>query len=788
MPFRGKIAVFISYSSVHEQTVAFPVRGFLESLGLAALLVAELPRPATVDWEPDQKVDYYLNQADMLVALATPDERVEGGVVRVRPNVTDEVQRARSKDHLREKIQVFKHHDVELPSNINPVYEPLDLDDVPALFERLRSQLEAWGLLPYQPQPPDRPEPSGRQVDKPVGPSVLGAAERQPSDRASDQATHALQKLWRVVGAERADDAGVAALDLARSHLLAHAAYAQRRSSSLFGAHELNTLYGPREEIALLPIERRLILRTVVAGLRADNAPGWYWLRSGRRALLDSIATLAESDADHSVRAGALGLLSEGTRHLSSPDLQRLVEAALRSDDFVVRGAGLDLLRAQGMETDLRALKSALDSASDDHQVAVTRATILTKTDPTAALKTLTNRPMSLEEGIRKQLLARAPHIAPPALEKLLRHSRAELRAFAVELMGRARTLKKAVALPIITEDPSGRVRAAALRVAVERKWLLTGDEIEAAFQAERDEVSSDEQWDLSMKAYGRWTPDRLDAGLEWVEIASWYRYAALARFHFGYMRDRIRDDLESGFAVLRARSRKRLAAEITQTVASQLKRTLGGRAPSRNEVHAAVDANLDDRLHMEERVERFVLRQFQRAALTGLAEHGDADDASWARKLIGERDPGLVDQCVTLLGRAGKKADAKRLLRLVQDSPWSEQSEQMARAALSCDPALAVAKPLLKQDNPALVQVALEGVEADSSEAALDARLDLLTRERPAVRAVALRDLVRRSTPKQLETLLALYPRRSYYYYNVVAGLDRALYGPGWLHLELAH
>jgi hypothetical protein len=66
----------------------------------------------------------------MFVALMTPDDAVEGGKHRARQNVVDELRRAKERPHLRQKILVFKHADVETYSNLNPTYEALDLDDL----------------------------------------------------------------------------------------------------------------------------------------------------------------------------------------------------------------------------------------------------------------------------------------------------------------------------------------------------------------------------------------------------------------------------------------------------------------------------------------------------------------------------------------------------------------------------------------------------------------------------------------------------------------------------------
>src|ERR1700679_482321 len=139
--------VFISHSERFKDQVAAPFREHLESLGMTAVLVSEMPTPESGAGEPDSKVDYYLDRSDMFVALMTPDDRTDSGEVHARPNVTDEISRARGKSHLRERVQVFKADEVDMHSNINPTHEALDPDDVAASFAVFERQAIAWEIL-----------------------------------------------------------------------------------------------------------------------------------------------------------------------------------------------------------------------------------------------------------------------------------------------------------------------------------------------------------------------------------------------------------------------------------------------------------------------------------------------------------------------------------------------------------------------------------------------------------------------------------------------------------------
>ncbi len=140
----GRPAIFISCSEKYKEHVAYRFRDVLEAIGLRPIIVSDLPNPAGA-FEPEAKVDAYLERSEAVLILATPDDKV-GDSWQPRLNIADEIGRARSRDSVRERVCVFKEASVTLHSNINPVYDLLDLEDMtPALTIFLR-QLREWGL------------------------------------------------------------------------------------------------------------------------------------------------------------------------------------------------------------------------------------------------------------------------------------------------------------------------------------------------------------------------------------------------------------------------------------------------------------------------------------------------------------------------------------------------------------------------------------------------------------------------------------------------------------------
>jgi pimeloyl-ACP methyl ester carboxylesterase len=136
--------VFISCSERQKEALGRPFKALLAENGVQGFIVSDEPRPEGT-WTPEEKVDAYLDRSEAVVVFATGD--LEAGDDRyTRPNIGDEIGRARSKPHLHNRICVLKEHGVTLPSNINPAYESLDLAHPEEGFQRALAQLREWGL------------------------------------------------------------------------------------------------------------------------------------------------------------------------------------------------------------------------------------------------------------------------------------------------------------------------------------------------------------------------------------------------------------------------------------------------------------------------------------------------------------------------------------------------------------------------------------------------------------------------------------------------------------------
>lgn len=142
----GRTVIFLSCAHDFKEQVATPIRDRLNNLGYYAVIVEDEPRlRGTFDIET--KVRTYIEASDAFVALCTPDARGPGATAE---NIIDEIARARSHPHLRDLVCVLKEASVNLPSNINPVWIPLNVIEPEAAFDAIRKQLEAWEVIPNE--------------------------------------------------------------------------------------------------------------------------------------------------------------------------------------------------------------------------------------------------------------------------------------------------------------------------------------------------------------------------------------------------------------------------------------------------------------------------------------------------------------------------------------------------------------------------------------------------------------------------------------------------------------
>jgi len=131
---------FISHGK--ESAALNKLEEFLSTLGIETLIVKERP---SLDKTVNEKVDYYLEQADFVVILATGDDEFEGKL-HPRHNVIHEIGLAQ-KTHQGRIIYLLEEG-TEFPSNIRPkVWESFKQRNMMNAFLGIVRELRAYGML-----------------------------------------------------------------------------------------------------------------------------------------------------------------------------------------------------------------------------------------------------------------------------------------------------------------------------------------------------------------------------------------------------------------------------------------------------------------------------------------------------------------------------------------------------------------------------------------------------------------------------------------------------------------
>jgi len=131
---------FISHGK--ESAALKKLENFLHNLGVLPLIVKEQP---SLDKTVPDKVEYYLQQSDFVIILATGDDEFEGKL-HPRQNVIHEIGLAQQTHSG--KIIYLLEEGAEFPSNISPkVWERFKQRNMLSAFLCILRELRALGIL-----------------------------------------------------------------------------------------------------------------------------------------------------------------------------------------------------------------------------------------------------------------------------------------------------------------------------------------------------------------------------------------------------------------------------------------------------------------------------------------------------------------------------------------------------------------------------------------------------------------------------------------------------------------
>ena len=179
------------------------------------------------------------------------------------------------------------------------------------------------------------------------------------------------------------------------------------------------------------------------------------------------------------------------------------------------------------------------------------------------------------------------------------------------------------------------------------------------------------------------------------------------------------------------------------------------------------------------QKYEEFIGSQFTKAALCGLAENAQPQDAALARPYLTHTYSFVQDPAVTVVAKFGNQEDVGVLLEIAKGTYGVAAKEAAAGALrLSPDP-IKVARELLQTTKSDVVKVAFDWMYQQDSREVRDLFVELLNGKDDGRRVRALYYFFSRVRRDELETLLEEYLGKDIYYYNVVTWLDRVLYSP---------
>jgi hypothetical protein len=771
----AKPTVVLSYSERFQDEVARPVAKALRQFGLRPVLVGDEPLPSGIESNPNNKVEWFFLNAQMAVILATPDDRTENGEVKTRGNVVDEYRLAQQKEHLRGKLLVFKAEVVELHSNINPVYEPLPLDNPEWIANRIIEQARVWGLLPPVSTPNSDSGPISSEEGTSSAPSVVHTGGDDAI--ATQQANDALQSASAALGGEVTES-----FSIRRAELAIAALNADEANADPVGVHLANTLFAQRQKIILRERERLLLFETYLQNAQSENVPGVYWIRDlSRLQLIELLFSLVKDGESPFTQRHALSILRKLCAPATADRAREILRPLLSSDDAALRQSALEFIRER-RELGLRDLLKDPELLERDRRwVTQTVAMLDIRGKPSDVMALYMEDEYARSPEIEAALLSSVQRVRRELVLAALQHSAQDVRLTGLRMASKKGLLSESLARKIIEADRSPRVRLAVIRCLLDvglpvdlELYRLAADSREG----DPAELTTFlEQRALELETAMMLPLDELRAGIRWTSRNGPACYEALGLRDGEWAARNVRRDLRMGFAALRNAERTSILATITTTEEAMLDRPL-------TDAEQAVAVQKLDEIwkswNPEEKVGQFTQRQYTRAALHVLVASGRRADVRIARQFADSGDLDLRGEALRLFARFGTHHDTATVVKLTGQIYDEELqvlgAETALRLAYKKDK-LAVLSSL--REVHALRRWSVE--QLAHIPGAVNEAWKLLWSRDTDVRTAAAGVVLDAVSPEDADQLLSVYTG-SHHFYNVVRAIDRRLFAPDWL------
>jgi hypothetical protein len=771
----GKPTIVLSYSERFQDKVARPVAKLLRRFGLRPVLVGDELLPPGIESNPNDKVEWFFLNAEMAVILATPDDRTKNGEFKPRGNVVDEYRIAQQKEHLKKKLQVFKAENVQLPSNINPVYEPLPLDDPESIANRIVEQARVWGLLPPVPTPNPDSGPTSSEEGTSGAPSAVHTDEDDAA--ATQQASDALQSASAALCGAPTDSFSIRRAELAIAGLTVDEADADP-----VGVHLANTLFAQRHEIILRERERLLLFETYLHNTQGENAPGIYWIRDlSRLQIIDLLVSLVRRGESPPTPRHALSILGKLGAPAAADRARELLRPLLSSDDATLRQSALEFIRERH-ELDLRDLLEDPELVERDrHGVTQTLAMLDVRRKPSDVMALYMEDEYARSPEVEAALLSSVRRVRRELVLAALQNPAQDVRLTGLRMVNAKGLLSASLPRKIIEADRSPRVRLAVIRCLLD-VGLPVDLELYRLAADSRDGDPADLTTFLEQRALESETAmtlplEELRAGIQWISRNGPACYEALGLRDAEWAERNIRRDLRTGFAALRDAERTSIRAAAVTAAEATLDRPL-------TDAEQAVAMQKVDEIWKswspEEKVGQFTQRQYTRAALQVLVASGRRADVRIARQFADSGDQDLRGEALRLFARFGTHHDTATVVKLTgqiyDDKLQVLGAETALRLAYKKDK-LAVLSSL--REVHALRRWSVE--QLAHIPGAVNEAWKLLWSRDADLRIAAAGVVLDAVSPEEADRLLSVYTG-SHHFYNVVRAFDRRLFAPDWL------
>jgi hypothetical protein len=557
--------------------------------------------------------------------------------------------------------------------------------------------------------------------------------------------------------------------DTIRLLLFSAANYDWNAQHIQLGTHEINSAYLQRQNLDLTVLEHLFLLRTVLFD-DSLSKPGWFWLKEWKLNISTWLPWFVVHDSEGAMRVRAIDLatriafpLYKRTKRLDPP-----IYVALKDQQASVRSAALVHLAKHGRAVDLEAVERLLTDDDNDvrSQAERTARLVRLRIDPDGETRRSIEQRDPFDDGIADATILIAHGLSQTTLEMALAHTNEVLKTVAArELLKRGKVLSH-VATQMCTSEVLA-VRECGFLARIRNHENVDPLQIRSSLCEPFMSFAFNAAWwnrvdadSVIITLLSSLSLEELFSRVYSFNDDSPLALKALGKQHLTECATRIRGDLEDDFSA-RMNSAKAYNPEI-------------GRLPDLSPLISRLLGNPVSNLETTRKSIRI-------AALELLAGRRDPCDRDCFLRYLttAAGDPNQIAPCLLGLAHVGAPKDRESVAPFLSDSNvLVEALATRAYLALSPNKVVSV-KDLLNKPSENKVWVLVRYALKHSKPELWPMFAPLLGHESERIRRLTCYYADCTLSRQAITALLRDYLKRSQYFYNVVALLDRSIYSP---------